>query len=103
MAASLLRAIGLDELVTHTLDAYQEKALHLAHQPLEVERLKQKLAANRHTYPLFDTARCTRHIEAAYVQMWQRFDTGLPPDHLRLSHTSDAPGSERDTIENPLP
>jgi predicted O-linked N-acetylglucosamine transferase (SPINDLY family) len=86
MAASLLRAVGLDELVTHNLDDYQATALHLAHNPGETAALRGKLAANRETCPLFDTARCTRHIEAAYVEMWRRFDAGLPPAHMDIPH-----------------
>jgi predicted O-linked N-acetylglucosamine transferase (SPINDLY family) len=85
MATSLLRAIGLDELITPTLEAYQAKALQLAHHPIAVAQLKQKLAANRTTHPLFDTQLCTRHIEAAYLAMCQRHETGLPPDHLHIS------------------
>lgn len=84
MAASLLRALGLPELITDTLDDYQARALYLAHHPEETAALRQKLAANRTTQPLFDTALATRHIEAAYVQMWQRFEAGLPPAHLQI-------------------
>jgi protein O-GlcNAc transferase len=41
--------------------------------------IKAKLARNRSTHPLFDTARYTRHIEAAYTTMWQRYQAGEPP------------------------
>jgi hypothetical protein len=41
--------------------------------------LRAKLARNRGTHPLFDTARFTRHIEAAYTTMWQRYQNGEPP------------------------
>lgn len=85
MATSLLRAIGLDELVTPTLEAYYVRALHYALHPAEIELLKTKLAANRDTYPLFNTQLSTRHIEAAYVQMWQRHQSGLPPDHIHIA------------------
>ena len=84
MAASLLHAIGLDEWVTHTLDDYEAKALYLARHPIEMAALKKKLAVNRGTHPLFDTALCTRHIEAAYVEMWWRHESDLPPTHLRI-------------------
>jgi predicted O-linked N-acetylglucosamine transferase (SPINDLY family) len=84
MTASLLKAIGLEELVTHTLDAYQARALYLAHHPAEAAALRKKLAANRNSHPLFDTRLCTRHIEAAYGEMWRRHESGLPPAHLRI-------------------
>jgi predicted O-linked N-acetylglucosamine transferase (SPINDLY family) len=41
--------------------------------------MKAKLAANRSTQPLFDTARFTRNIEAAYTAMWQRYQRGERP------------------------
>jgi protein O-GlcNAc transferase len=95
MATSLLHNIGLPELVTPTLDEYQAKALHLAHHPAEVAALKQKVAANRATHPLFDTRLCTRQIEAAYHEMCQRHATGLAPAHLRITPvTTAADGAE---------
>ena len=85
MAASLLKAVGLEDLVTDDLETYQEKALHLARHPLELATLRSKLAANRATHPLFDTLQSTRHIEAAYIEMCQRHAAGLSPAHLRIS------------------
>jgi protein O-GlcNAc transferase len=69
VAASLLRAIGLDELVTHSLRGYEDLALTLARDPASLASIKEKLKRNRDTFPLFDTASCTRHIEAAYLTM----------------------------------
>jgi protein O-GlcNAc transferase len=77
VAASLLRAIGLGELVTHSLRAYEDLALQLAREPAYLASIKEKLARNRDTSPLFDTERSTRHIEAAYRTMadvWRRGD-----------------------------
>lgn len=84
MAASALHAAGMDELITHCLDDYQATALRLARHPGQLAALKAKLAANRHTCPLFDTALGTRHIEAAYAAMMQRLHAGLPPAHLDI-------------------
>ena len=72
VAASLLRATGLDELVTHSLKEYAELALELAHNPVLLASTRKKLADNRGSAPLFDTARSTRAIEAAYTMMWER-------------------------------
>jgi predicted O-linked N-acetylglucosamine transferase (SPINDLY family) len=72
VAASLLHATGLPELVTQSLDAYEALALRLASDPDMLANLKARLAQNRNTHPLFDTARFTRHLEAAYVHMWER-------------------------------
>jgi predicted O-linked N-acetylglucosamine transferase (SPINDLY family) len=75
VAASLLGTVGLDELVTHSLRAYEDLALKLAHDPAYLASIKEKLKRNRDTSPLFDTASCTRHIETAYLTMadiWRR-------------------------------
>src|SRR5205823_11863614 len=57
VAASLLRAIGLPELVTTSLEEYEALALKLARDPQLLASIKDKLARNRNAYPLFDTAR----------------------------------------------
>src|SRR6266699_1256811 len=62
VAASLLNAIGLPELITTTPEAYQEMAIDLAAHPEKMAIIKTKLAENRLTTPLFDTGRFTRHI-----------------------------------------
>jgi protein O-GlcNAc transferase len=79
VAASLLKAVGLSELITTSLEDYEALALKLAHDPAHVAAIKRKLAQNRDTYPLFDTARFTRHIEAAYLTMWDRYQEGEAP------------------------
>jgi protein O-GlcNAc transferase len=79
VAASLLRAIGLPELITTSLDEYEALALKLANDPALLATIKSKLAQNRETCPLFNTARFTRHIEAAYITMWERYQRGEPP------------------------
>ncbi len=76
VAASLLRAVGLDELVTTSLQDYEALASKLAHQPVALASVKDKLARNRTTHPLFDTARTTRQIESAYTMMWERYQMG---------------------------
>jgi protein O-GlcNAc transferase len=79
VAASLLKAVGLPELITTSLDEYEALALKLAREPAVLQSIKSKLAHNRKTYPLFDTARFTRHLEAAYETMWEQHQKGEPP------------------------
>jgi protein O-GlcNAc transferase len=79
VAASLLKAIGLPELITASLDDYEALALRIAREPDLRAALKQRLARNRDTFPLFDTRRFTRHMEAAYTTMWERHQRGEPP------------------------
>jgi predicted O-linked N-acetylglucosamine transferase (SPINDLY family) len=79
MAGSLLNAVGLPELVAGTLEEYATLASMLACEPPLLARIKEKLARNRSTCALFDTARFTRHIEAAYAAMWERHLRGERP------------------------
>ena len=79
VAASLLHAVGMPELIADSLPSYEALALRLAHDKAALAALKSKLAVNRGTHALFDTARFTRNLEAAYVQMWNRAQRGEPP------------------------
>jgi predicted O-linked N-acetylglucosamine transferase (SPINDLY family) len=76
MAGSLLRAVGLPELITHSLADYEAKALALAQQPEMLRDLRQRLAERRCTAPVFDTDRCRRSLESAYIEMWERRERG---------------------------
>ena len=82
VAASLLNAIGLPELITSTTQEYETLATELATNPEKLAAIKHKLARNRLTTPLFDTQKFTRHIEAAYTMMYERYQADLPPDHI---------------------
>ncbi|WP_162249247.1 MULTISPECIES: tetratricopeptide repeat protein [unclassified Rhizobacter] len=85
VAASLLRACGLPELVVDDLHDYEQLAIRLADDPQRLAELRHRLAEARSTCPLFDTDRFTRGIERAYVAMMQRLRDGLAPDHLMIS------------------
>lgn len=78
VAASLLKAAGLDGLITNSLGEYEALALKLAREPAYLASIKKRLANNRNSCPLFDTMRTTRQIEAAYTMMWERFRRGEP-------------------------
>jgi predicted O-linked N-acetylglucosamine transferase (SPINDLY family) len=84
VAASLLNAIGLPELVTDSLSAYEALALALARDPARLAAIKVKLATHRDTFPLFDTGRFTRNLEAAFVEMWRRHQNGGPPESFTV-------------------
>jgi predicted O-linked N-acetylglucosamine transferase (SPINDLY family) len=79
VAASLLNAVGLSELVTHSIEDYEALALRLAKDPSLLEGYRNQLAKNRLTHPLFDTDRFRRHIEASYLQMWEIWQRGEQP------------------------
>jgi predicted O-linked N-acetylglucosamine transferase (SPINDLY family) len=86
MAGSLLQAVGLPELITHSLADYEAKALELAQQPEMLRGLRQRLSNNRRTAPVFDTDRCRRSLESGYVEMWQRHERGQGPEGFAV-HT----------------
>jgi protein O-GlcNAc transferase len=85
VAGSLLRAAGLPELVTRSLAEYQALALRLARDRGEHAALRQRLLRGRATCALFDTPRFARHLEAAYEQMWRRYEAGEPPRAIDIA------------------
>ncbi len=80
VAASLLHAVGLPELVTDNAEDYEALALKLAREPKLLKSYRDRLAANRDSCTLFDTDRFRRNIEAAYETMWQRAEADLKPE-----------------------
>ena len=84
VAASLLTAAGLPELITENLAGYEALALKLAREPGLLAGYRQRLAENRDSCALFDTDRFRRNIEAAYTKMWQRAEAGLPPESFSV-------------------
>jgi predicted O-linked N-acetylglucosamine transferase (SPINDLY family) len=92
VAGSLLRAVGLEELVTHSLAQYETLALELARDAQRLSAIRARLAAGREQLPLFDTPRFCRHLEQAYRRMWQRHRDGEPPVTFRVEPSA-APAS----------
>jgi protein O-GlcNAc transferase len=84
VAASLLMAIELPELITHTQEHYESLAIELATHPTKLNAIKAKLAANKLTTPLFDTPLFTKNIEKAYIKMVERYQSDLTPDHIYI-------------------
>ena len=82
VAASLLNAIGLPELITSTQEEYEALAIELAMNPQKLTIIKLKLANNRLATPLFDTPRFTKNLEAAYIKMYERYHADLEPEHI---------------------
>jgi predicted O-linked N-acetylglucosamine transferase (SPINDLY family) len=84
VAASLLNAVELPELITSTQAGYEALAVDLASDSERLGRILDRLARNRLTTALFDTPRFTRHLESAYLQMLERHRAGLPRAHIRV-------------------
>ena len=82
VAASLLCAVGLPELVTHSLDDYEALALKLATDRTLLAGIRERLERNRLTFPLFNTDRLRSEIERAYERMWEIFQNGQAPQPI---------------------
>jgi predicted O-linked N-acetylglucosamine transferase (SPINDLY family) len=82
VAASLLRAIDLPELITSTAGQYEDLAVELATNPSQLARIRRKLSANRLSTPLFDTQSFTKNLESAYRRICERYRANLPPEHI---------------------
>lgn len=92
VAASVNLAVGMPELVTNSLPEYEALALKIARDPALCAQIKEKLARNRESCALFDTARFTRHIETAYQRMWQAYREGRPPASFAVEGCSRSRG-----------
>jgi protein O-GlcNAc transferase len=79
VAGSLLMAAGMPELVTASLEEYEQTALALARSPQRLAALRQHLEKNRDASALFDLPKLTGNIEAAYARMWQTWLSGQMP------------------------
>lgn len=85
VSASLLRAIGLPQLITENIEDYEALAIELASDPDKLSKVKRTLSENRFTAPLFDTPRFARHLEMAYEEIIMRWRQNLPPTHIHIS------------------
>lgn len=82
VAASLLNAIGLPELIAKNQSEYEAMAIDLATHRDKLKIFKQRLELNRLISPLFNTQLTTRHIESAYSIIYDRYQSDLAPEHI---------------------
>ena len=85
VSASILTAVGLPEMITADLTEYETMAVELATSPARLAQVRQKLAKNRLTTPLFDTERFTRDLETLYLQMWKIYLAGESPRPIQCT------------------
>ena len=84
VAASLLTAIGLPELVVKTKKEYKDLAIDLATNKEKLNQIKNKLKNKRINSPVFDTKLFTKNIEKLYSIMHQKHQSDLPVDHVEI-------------------
>jgi predicted O-linked N-acetylglucosamine transferase (SPINDLY family) len=85
VGASLLRALGLPELIVRTDAEFEEMAVRLAEDAARLQGLRRRLAKNRLTTTLFDGAAIAGALERAYQAMYERWEIGLEPDHIEVN------------------
>ena len=85
VAASLLNAINLPELIAHSEAEYENLAVDLATRPEFLMKLREKLGKNKLLSPLFDIAQFSKNIEKAYETAYVRHISNLHPDHLKIT------------------
>jgi predicted O-linked N-acetylglucosamine transferase (SPINDLY family) len=82
VAASLLNAVGLPELIATSAEQYEKMAISLATDRDRLARIRAKLHRNRTSAPLFDSELSTRYLELAYVDIYERYQQGLLPKRI---------------------
>jgi protein O-GlcNAc transferase len=97
MSASHLTAAGMPDLVFDTPDSYEKAAVELSCHSNRLDAIRQRLADNLKTQPLFDTRGFIRHLEAGLESIWQRYENGLQPDHIDVP--SDRPNDVAAAVE----
>ncbi len=84
VTTSMLRALGMPQLVTRGAQAYEDRAVELAQNTAALQAVRARLKEQVRTAPLFDTQRLTRTLEAAFRTMVERHRAGLPPGHFTV-------------------
>ena len=88
VAASLLTALEVPELIVQSAEEYEHLAIELANNPSRLQGIKNKLLANRLKKPLFNTQMFTKDLEDLYSKMYERYQENLEPDHLYMNAAS---------------
>lgn len=84
MAGSVLKAVGMPELITYSPCEYEARAIELARDADQLAALRVRLGTNRRTHPLFDEKRYCNNLEAAYLAMWERSRRSEPPADINV-------------------
>jgi len=88
VAGSLLNALDLPELITESQQEFEALAVELATNPTRLEKIKHKLEKNRQLMPLFNTPLFTKHLEAAYTAIYERYKSNFPIEHTYIEKLS---------------
>ena len=86
VAASLLNAVKLPEMITTSQDEYESLAIKLATDPKKMKHVKDKLVKNLTKSTLYDAPLYTRNLEVAYSIMYKSYQAGLNPDDIEIDN-----------------
>ena len=86
VAASLLSAVELPEMITTTQEQYESVAVELANNPEKLKIIKEKLIDNLPTSPLFNTSLYVQHLEAAYSKMYEGYQNKLDIEDIEIDY-----------------
>jgi predicted O-linked N-acetylglucosamine transferase (SPINDLY family) len=84
VASSLVKTLGMEELITHCAEEYVKLAVDLATDRELFLMIRNKLIRNIQTAHLYDSELFTRHIEKAYEMIYERYQSDLPPEHITV-------------------
>ncbi|MEM9273107.1 MAG: TIGR03032 family protein [Cyanobacteria bacterium P01_F01_bin.143] len=98
VAASLLTAVELPQLIANNLEEYAKLAIHYATHPEELQAIKQHLQSNRLQLPLFDTVSTVKYLESGYLSIWENYLSGNAPKAIALNKVS-----TKSTAKIPIP
>ena len=87
VSASLLSAVGLNELITSNESEYETLAVNLAKNTEKLNKIQNKLLENKLIKPLFNTKLFTKNIEAAYKEIYKKYVNNLPDENIELMTT----------------
>ena len=79
VAASLLIAAGMPELIVGDLDEYESLAVSLAANPTRLYGLRKALEEKRQRGELLNTDRYTRNLERGLLAVWEKYQRGEQP------------------------
>ena len=85
VAASLLSAAGMPDLIAAAPQQYEARAIQLGRDLAQLAAIRQRLRSQRASAPLFDTPRLTSHIEAAFSAIYDRYQSGLAPASIQVT------------------
>ena len=76
VAASILKAVGMPELIAQNEKEYENLILEIANSPIKLSKIKEKLSFNKLTKPLFNSEMYISHLEDAYMQVFDNYLKG---------------------------